>query len=164
MKYRIYTYICGIYIYFSDYLSSKEIIFFHLKNIKITTNFFRTMAEGEEESQKVMMRLTVKTARKKVVVEVDKDTGVKELRDIVSEKFNASAEEVCLIFAGKILNDGEKLKEHKLEDGRTVLMCIRRRQGTGSQPNNRTASAATSNSAAPPPAISPDILGEFGGQ
>ena len=30
-----------------------------------------------------------------------------QLRDLVSEKFEAVAEQVCLIFAGKILKDGK---------------------------------------------------------
>ncbi|KAK4319445.1 hypothetical protein Pmani_009622 [Petrolisthes manimaculis] len=106
------------------------------------------MAEGTEESSK-KVRLTVKTAKEKQMVEVEEEAGVKELREIVSEKFNAAADQVCLIFAGKILKDGEVLKQHNIKDGLTVHLVIKGGPGAGSQPNNRTASAATTSSATP---------------
>lgn len=47
----------------------------------LCSDFSTTMAEGAEESQKkVVVRLTVKTAKEKQVVEVDEDAGVKEVR------------------------------------------------------------------------------------
>lgn len=49
--------------------------------LSLCSDFSTTMAEGAEESQKkVMVRLTVKTAKEKQVVEVDEDAGVKEVR------------------------------------------------------------------------------------
>lgn len=40
-------------------------------------------------------------------------------------KFNAEVEQLCLIFAGKIMNDGDTLKQHNIKDGLTVHLVIK---------------------------------------
>lgn len=39
---------------------------------------------------------------------------------MVAEKFEAEADQLCLIFAGKIMKDGDTLKNHNIKDGLTV--------------------------------------------
>jgi hypothetical protein len=39
---------------------------------------------------------------------------------MVAEKFEAEPEQLCLIFAGKIMKDNDTLKSHNVKDGLTV--------------------------------------------
>ena len=43
----------------------------------------------------------------------------------MAEKFNASKEQLCLIFAGKMLKDGDTLKQHGIKDGLTIHLVIK---------------------------------------
>lgn len=100
------------------------------------------MAEGSEEVKKIS--LTVKTAKEKQTLEINANATVKELRELVGEKFSATLEQVCLIFAGKILKDGENIDTHNIKDGLTIHLVIKG-VAASSQPNNRS-SATTSSS------------------
>lgn len=44
---------------------------------------------------------------------------------MLSPKFSAEPEQLCLIFAGKILNDIDTLKQHNIKDGLTVHLVIK---------------------------------------
>lgn len=44
---------------------------------------------------------------------------------LVAEKFEADIEQLCLIFAGKIMKDNETLKSHNVKDGLTVHLVIK---------------------------------------
>ena len=44
---------------------------------------------------------------------------------MVSQKFNAPVEQLCLIFAGKILKDEDTLEQHGIKDGLTVHLVIK---------------------------------------
>jgi hypothetical protein len=48
-----------------------------------------------------------------------------QLREMVSQKFNAPVEQLCLIFAGKILKDEDSLEQHGIKDGLTVHLVIK---------------------------------------
>jgi len=48
-----------------------------------------------------------------------------QLKEIVSEKFKSPPEQLCLIFAGKILKDGDTLQQHGIKDGLTVHLVIK---------------------------------------
>ena len=39
--------------------------------------------------------------------------------------FDAKVEQLCLIFAGKILKDGETLAQHSIKDGLTVHLVVK---------------------------------------
>jgi len=43
----------------------------------------------------------------------------------VANAFDAGVATVCLIFAGKILKDGETLEQHGIKDGITVHLVIK---------------------------------------
>ena len=66
----------------------------------------------------------------------------------MAEKFGATIEQVCLIFAGKILKDQETLKGHNLKDGLTVHLVLKNKS-----PQDSSSNAA--NSAPQPPTTAP---------
>lgn len=43
----------------------------------------------------------------------------------MAKSFNAEPEQVCLIFAGKIMKDHENLVTHNIKDGVTVHLVIK---------------------------------------
>ena len=48
-----------------------------------------------------------------------------QFRAKVAEKFDAKVEQLCLIFAGKILKDEESLSTHGIKEGLTVHLVIK---------------------------------------
>lgn len=83
------------------------------------------MAEGQDDSPSKKWTLTVKTPKEKKTVEVEENATVKELKDLVALKFSAQPEQLCLIFAGKIMKDPDSLKTHNIKDGLTVHLVIK---------------------------------------
>ncbi|XP_045775883.1 ubiquilin-1 [Maniola jurtina] len=81
------------------------------------------MAEGQDEPKKIT--ITVKTPKEKQQVEIDEDSDIKKLKEVLGPKFNAEPEQLCLIFAGKIMNDVDTLKQHNIKDGLTVHLVIK---------------------------------------
>lgn len=55
---------------------------------------------------------------------------------MVAAKFNAQPDQLCLIFAGKIMKDHEKLTNHNVKDGLTVHLVIKAPR-TGTSQNNQ---------------------------
>uniref|UniRef100_A0A0R3X1Z3 Ubiquitin-like domain-containing protein n=1 Tax=Hydatigena taeniaeformis TaxID=6205 RepID=A0A0R3X1Z3_HYDTA len=53
------------------------------------------------------------------------------LREEAAKAFEVTPSRVCLIYAGKILKDENTLSEHKLQDGLTVHVVIKRASGQG---------------------------------
>lgn len=72
-----------------------------------------------------LITITIKTPKDKEVVQVSPQATIKELRDEVSKKFAKSADQLCLIFCGKILKDNETLVQHGIKDGVTVHLVIK---------------------------------------
>ncbi|KAJ2949675.1 hypothetical protein O0L34_g15602 [Tuta absoluta] len=81
------------------------------------------MAESQEEPKKIT--ITVKTPKEKQQVEIEDDADIKKLKEVLSPKFGAEPEQLCLIFAGKIMNDGDTLRQHNIKDGLTVHLVIK---------------------------------------
>lgn len=48
-----------------------------------------------------------------------------QFKELVAAKFEADVEQLCLIFAGKIMKDNETLKDHNVKDGLTVHLVIK---------------------------------------
>jgi len=131
-----------------------------------------------QEAKKITVQ--VKTPKEKQSVEIEENATVKKFKEAISVKFsNAPVENLCLIFAGKIMKDAENLNTHHVKDGMTVHLVIKQSGSTAASPSPAPASpapAATSTaqsaSTAPPPstgAAPPDVnqspygLGGFGG-
>ena len=53
-----------------------------------------------------------------------------QIKEEVAKKFNAETDQVCLIFAGKIMKDHESLATHNIKDGVTVHLVIKARART----------------------------------
>ncbi|XP_034195843.1 ubiquilin isoform X2 [Osmia lignaria lignaria] len=81
------------------------------------------MAEGEDTRKKITVN--VQTSKEKQSVEIEEDASIKDFKEAVSKKFNAQTEQLCLIFAGKIMKDHETLSTHNVKDGLTVHLVIK---------------------------------------
>ncbi|XP_014259404.1 ubiquilin-1 [Cimex lectularius] len=98
------------------------------------------MAEGRENEKK-KINITVKTTKEKQALEVEEDATIMDFKEIVSKVFKAQVEQVCLIFAGKIMKDHETLATHNIKDGVVVHLVIR----TSSQSQSNPTSSPTPN-------------------
>merc|ERR1719339_165681 len=96
---------------------------------------------------------------------------IKQFKEAISAKFSgAPVENLCLIFAGKIMKDHESLATHNVKDGMTVHLVIKQGGAASAapaapSPTPAPAPPTSGNSGAPPPdpAQSPFGLGGFGG-
>jgi len=70
----------------------------------------------------------------------------RQFKEAVSKKFNAQADQLCLIFAGKIMKDHETLSTHNIKDGLAVHLVIK-------APRTATTQNQESNSASRPQGI-----------
>ncbi|GFS07754.1 ubiquilin-1 [Elysia marginata] len=122
------------------------------------------MADSSGEvTEAGVMKITVKTPKEKHTVEVKIGASVKELKEEVQKKFNAPYEQLCIIFAGKIIKDDETLEQHGIKDGLTVHLVIKSANRTApSNPPPSSASTPSSN-AAPDVSQTPFNLGGIGG-
>uniref|UniRef100_H2YR75 Ubiquilin n=1 Tax=Ciona savignyi TaxID=51511 RepID=H2YR75_CIOSA len=71
------------------------------------------------------IKITLKTPKEKQEFTVAPNLTIKDLKAEVSKKFNASSEQLVLIFSGKILKDTETIEQHKIKDGHTVHLVIK---------------------------------------
>ena len=97
-----------------------------------------------------MIKITVKTPKEKQDIEIDMNAHVKELREMVSQKFNAPVEQLCLIFAGKILKDEDSLEQHGIKDGLTVHLVIKSTNRSQEQAAQRASSNTSPTGSTPP--------------
>jgi len=129
------------------------------------------MAEAAEGSQKITVQ--VKTPKEKQAVEIEENATIRQFKEAISAKFSsAPVENLCLIFAGKIMKDQENLTSHNVKDGMTVHLVIK--QGGAATPSPSaaatpapatpaTTSASSSSTTPPDTSQSPFGLGGFGG-
>ncbi|CAG2162604.1 unnamed protein product [Oppiella nova] len=64
---------------------------------------------------------------------------------MVADRFKTDIDQICLIFAGKILKDNESLDTHKIKDGLTVHLVIRSGNQSSSQPSSEPTTQNTDN-------------------
>jgi ubiquilin len=72
-----------------------------------------------------------------------------QFKEELAKRFNAPPEQLCLIFAGKIMKDHETMQTHNLKDGLTIHLVIK------TAPTNQSSS---SSSAPRPPGLRLYIL------
>ncbi|KAF4526567.1 hypothetical protein B566_EDAN009137 [Ephemera danica] len=115
------------------------------------------MAEGQDSPKKIT--ITVKTTKEKQTIETEEDALIKDFKELLSKKFNAAPEQLCLIFAGKIMKDHETLQTHNIKDGLTIHLVVKTTVSTSQQTQNTGAPQR------PPADISatPFNLGNLGG-
>jgi len=87
----------------------------------------------------------VKTPKSKETINTAPNASVKEFKELVSAKFNAHPDNLCLIFSGKILKDEETLEQLSIKDDLTVHLVIK---------NNKD-SAQPARQEQPPPSSTP---------
>merc|ERR1711892_826708 len=143
------------------------------------------MADSKEDEVTIVQEakkttVQVKTPKEKQSVEIEENATVKKFKEAISLKFsNAPVENLCLIFAGKIMKDAENLNTHHVKDGMTVHLVIKQSGSTSASPSPAPASPAAAPAPSALPATStgtpspgtapPDIaqspfgLGGFGG-
>ncbi|KAK0057898.1 ubiquilin-1 [Biomphalaria pfeifferi] len=121
------------------------------------------MAENSTKPEKSgVITVTVKTPKEKHNVEVKEGATVRELKEEVQKKFNAPYEQLCIIFAGKIVKDEDSLEQHGIKDGLTVHLVIKTANRTAPDPLT-TRLSSTTGSAAPDVSQTPFNLGGIGG-
>ncbi|KAL7646691.1 UNVERIFIED_CONTAM: hypothetical protein RMT77_001944 [Armadillidium vulgare] len=98
------------------------------------------MAEGDKSSA---ITLTIKAAKDKKVITISENATVKELREVVSKEYDAKEDQICLIFAGKILKDGETLAQHNLKDGLAVHLVIKSGDSTSTATSSSTSQSSS---------------------
>lgn len=73
----------------------------------------------------------VKTPKNKETITTAANASVKEFKELVSAKFNAHPDNLCLIFSGKILKDEETLEQLSIKDDLTVHLVIKNNKESG---------------------------------
>ncbi|XP_042315445.1 ubiquilin-1-like [Sceloporus undulatus] len=72
-----------------------------------------------------VVKVTVKTLKRKEHFEVAEGMLIQEFKKLISERFKTPAEQLSLIFAGVILKDQDTLAQHKIGNGSKVHLFIK---------------------------------------
>ena len=80
--------------------------------------------------QGAAIKVHVKTPKEKKTIDTREKAEVKDFKATISEAFGAPVEQLCLIYAGKILKDHETLNTHGINDDKTVHLVIKTGQGS----------------------------------
>ncbi|KAH1179673.1 hypothetical protein KIL84_005723 [Mauremys mutica] len=73
----------------------------------------------------LLIRVTVKTPKDKEEIVIGDGASVREVGPGPGGRFKAKQDQLVLIFAGKILKDGDTLNQHGIKDGLTVHLVIK---------------------------------------
>ncbi|XP_037640469.1 ubiquilin-4-like isoform X1 [Sebastes umbrosus] len=92
-----------------------------------------------------LMVVNVKTPNGKEEISIPEDASVSQFKQEVSKKFEAQQDQLVLIFAGKILKDGDTLKQHGIKDGLTVHLVIKTVPKSTGDGTSQTSSATPQN-------------------
>uniref|UniRef100_A0A674CVT1 Ubiquilin-4 n=1 Tax=Salmo trutta TaxID=8032 RepID=A0A674CVT1_SALTR len=121
-------------------------------------------------SDGTMIVVTVKTPKDKEEIAISEDSSVAQFKEEISKRFNAKQDQLVLIFAGKILKDGDTLNQHGIKDGLTVHLVIKTAPkatvGGTSQSSASSSGTPQANSSVNPSATNPPppcvCIGGFG--
>eukprot|EP00112_Aurelia_sp_Birch-Aquarium-sp1_P024465 Seg776.3 transcript_id=Seg776.3/GoldUCD/mRNA.D3Y31 product=Ubiquilin-1 protein_id=Seg776.3/GoldUCD/D3Y31 len=124
--------------------------------------------ERSDDEGSAMINVNVKTPTGKEAVEVNEKGSIKDFRELVAAKFSAEVEQVCLIFAGRILKDPDSLQSQNIKDGVTVHLVIKSKNKAQEQASrnasaSRPASQATSSTPSQPATTTASQPGGLGG-
>ncbi|KAM4664986.1 ubiquilin-4 [Discoglossus pictus] len=106
---------------------------------------------------KGLIRVTVKTPKDKEEIVIGETASVLEFKEEISRRFKAKRDQLVLIFAGKILKDGDTLNQHSIKDGLTVHLVIKTPQK--SQDPSAVSSSAAATAAAVAASTAASIAG-----
>ncbi|KAM4013932.1 ubiquilin-4 isoform 2-T2 [Anomaloglossus baeobatrachus] len=104
---------------------------------------------------KGFIRVTVKTPKDKEEIVIGETACVREFKEEISRRFKAKNDQLVLIFAGKILKDGDTLNQHGIKDGLTVHLVIKTAQKSQDPSALSPSAAATAAAVAASTASSP---------
>jgi len=100
-----------------------------------------------------MISLKIKMPSKSFEVEIEDNASVVDLRKVVAEKVEKNAEQLVLIFGGKILKDSENLETHQIKDKMSVHLVIKQpRQESAPKPEPAAPAAQSSSASSSTPA------------
>ncbi|KAJ3609106.1 hypothetical protein NHX12_023632 [Muraenolepis orangiensis] len=114
-----------------------------------------------------IIKVTVKTPKDKEEIAICEDASVTQFKEEISRRFKAKQDQLVLIFAGKILKDGDSLNQHGIKDGLTVHLVIKTAQKAGDGASSSSTSSSSSQAGSvstptPPPTQTPNLLSGFG--
>jgi len=111
------------------------------------------------------MTVHVKTPKEKKSLQTTPNANVKEFKEMISKEFNDTPiEQLCLIFAGKIVKDHETLDVHNIKDGMTIHLVIKSGPPAGSNRSpGGTATSPTPTRPTTDPSTTPFGIGGIGG-
>uniref|UniRef100_A0A8C2G9F6 Ubiquilin-4 n=1 Tax=Cyprinus carpio TaxID=7962 RepID=A0A8C2G9F6_CYPCA len=138
-----------------------------------------TNIEENAAASATIIKVTVKTPKDKEEIAIAEDSSVSQFKEEISKRFKAKQDQLVLIFAGKILKDGDTLGQHGIKDGLTVHLviktdnsCTSASSGPGSSQGNTAGTANPSpagnlgtpqgSGPSPTPTQPPNILAGFG--
>ncbi|OCT69237.1 hypothetical protein XELAEV_18040548mg [Xenopus laevis] len=98
---------------------------------------------------KGLIRVTVKTPKDKEEIVIGETACVLEFKEEISRRFKAKRDQLVLIFAGKILKDGDTLNQHGIKDGLTVHLVIKTAQKSQDPSGVSSASDAAASNSSP---------------
>ncbi|XP_030637652.1 ubiquilin-4 [Chanos chanos] len=87
-----------------------------------------TNADENATTSGTIIMVTVKTPKDKEEIAISEDSSVAQFKEEISKRFKAKQDQLVLIFAGKILKDGDTLNQHGIKDGLTVHLVIKTAQ------------------------------------
>eukprot|EP00071_Canis_lupus_P055246 XP_547541.3 ubiquilin-4 [Canis lupus familiaris] len=108
------------------------------------------MAEPSGDEARPPIRVTVKTPKDKEEIVICDRASLSQFKEEISRRFKAQQDQLVLIFAGKILKDGDTLNQHGIKDGLTVHLVIKTPQKA-----QDPAAATASSPSTPDPASAP---------
>lgn len=106
-----------------------------------------TNTEENATPSATIIKVTVKTPKDKEEIAIAEDSSVAQFKEEISKRFKAKQDQLVLIFAGKILKDGDTLNQHGIKDGLTVHLVIKTAQkatGAGSSPTSASSGPESS--------------------
>uniref|UniRef100_A0A8C1ZEP6 Ubiquilin-4 n=1 Tax=Cyprinus carpio TaxID=7962 RepID=A0A8C1ZEP6_CYPCA len=100
-----------------------------------------TNTEENAAASATIIKVTVKTPKDKEEIAIAEDSSVSQFKEEISKRFKAKQDQLVLIFAGKILKDGDTLGQHGIKDGLTVHLVIKTAQKSSSGSSQTSASS-----------------------
>ncbi|XP_067253147.1 ubiquilin-4 isoform X2 [Chanodichthys erythropterus] len=101
-----------------------------------------TNTEENAAASATIIKVTVKTPKDKEEIAIAEDSSVAQFKEEISKRFKAKQDQLVLIFAGKILKDGDTLGQHGIKDGLTVHLVIKTAQKTSGNGSSQTSASS----------------------
>uniref|UniRef100_A0A8C7PIE6 Ubiquilin-4 n=1 Tax=Oncorhynchus mykiss TaxID=8022 RepID=A0A8C7PIE6_ONCMY len=119
-------------------------------------------------SEGSIIKVTVKTPKDKEEIAISEDASVTQFKEEISRRFKAKQDQLVLIFAGKILKDGDSLNQHGIKDGLTVHLVIKTAHKAGDGASSSTSctsqvGSSSGSSSGPSSAAHSSTVGSTGG-